>query len=110
MKPIFPGAAIGALLAVPCMALAQQASRGPDPADPRAAVPALEYRSVLSGAARQPAAAAATPDKLWRQANDTVAAAAGHAGHAGHATHDHGKPAPAPAAPAAHGKPHGKHH
>ncbi|MFC4932999.1 hypothetical protein [Massilia sp. GCM10023247] len=120
MKPIFSGALVGALLAAPCIALAQHASHAPavpaapgvpDPADPQAAVPPLAYRSVFAGAAHPPAEDAPTPDKLWRQANDTVAAGPGHAGHG--AGHEHGQPvapaqsaAPAPAAPAAHGKHH----
>lgn len=114
MKPIFSGAVVGALLAAPCIALAQHASHAPaapDPADPQAAVAPLAYRSVFEVAARPPAEDAPTPDKLWRQANDTVAAGPGHAGHG--AGHEHGQPAtpaqpaaPAPAAPAAHGKHH----
>lgn len=120
MKPIFLGAAIGALLAVPFAAQAQQAAHAPDPADPQAAVPAIAYRSALTGAAHPPAPAA-TPDQLWRQANASVAPAPGHAGHAGHAEHAQpvqpAQPAqPAAAAGHAHGKPdapapaHGKHH
>ncbi|MBQ5939479.1 hypothetical protein [Massilia sp. AB1] len=84
-------AAIGALLAAP---LAAQPQRAADPADPGAAVAPLVYESVI---ATPPVQDAATPDKRWRAANDTVGGQPGH-GHA------HGAPAaPAPVD-------HSKHH
>ena len=73
-----------------------QAARTPAAVtDPNAAVPAIQYRSVFTD---QPSAAAATPDKVWVQANRDVAGSPGHGGHGmqGNA----GAPAqPAPAHP-----------
>jgi hypothetical protein len=70
-----------------------QAARTPAAVtDPNAAVPAMQYRSVFTD---QPSAAAATPDKVWVQANRDVADSPGHGGHG-----MQGAPAqPAPAHP-----------
>ncbi|MFC5460540.1 hypothetical protein [Massilia niabensis] len=116
-------ATIGALLAVPVSALAQQSVGPADPADPRASVPAAVYESVVTKASRAaPDDNQVTPDKIWRAANDAVAAAPGHPGHeagAGAASgHAHAGHAPAAqAAPAPSAKPasepaadHSKHH
>jgi hypothetical protein len=113
-------ATIGALLAMPVSALAQQSSRAPDPADPRAAVPPALYESVFARTSQpKPEQGDVAPDKVWRSANDTVAGVPGHAGHgagpaaaSGHAHAWHTAPAPAPkekpaVQPAAD---HSKHH
>jgi hypothetical protein len=100
MKPTL-WAALGALLAVPGCALAQQprhTAEPADPADPRIAVPAVAYASVFALPSQlRPQERAVTPDKAWKEANATVAASPAHAGHAGHAGHA----APAAAATAA---------
>lgn len=82
MKLKLWAAAIGALLAVPVSALAQQSPHVPDPADPRVAVPPALYESAITSAS-QPRAEESdvTPDKVWRTANDTVAGTPGHSGH-----------------------------
>ena len=111
-------ATIGALLAVPVSALAQQSPHAPDPADPRVAVPPALYESAFTSASLpRPQESNVTPDKVWRTANDTVAESSGHAGHgAGSApasSHAHaGNAAPAPAAkPAVQpATDHSKHH
>lgn len=116
-------ATIGALLAVPVIALAQQTPSPADPADPRAAVPPAVYESAMANNSRpEPDNNPVTPDKVWRMANDTVAAAQGHAGHGAAATatsiHAHAGHVPAAqAAPAPAAKPveqpaadHSKHH
>lgn len=85
--------AIGLMTALPFAALAQRPAQ-PDPADGKAAAPALAYESAFADYV--PAAGAddeATPDKGWRAANETVAQSEGHAGH------DAGAPKP-PATPA----------
>jgi len=69
------------LLAVPALlfagaAAAQQNGR-PDPRDPRAEAPSVEYRSALEG--YRPYAEPELRD--WRKSNDEVGAAGGHAGH-----------------------------
>ena len=68
-------------LAVPVLlfagaAAAQQHGR-PDPRDPRAKAPAVEYRSALEG--YRPYAEPELRD--WRKSNEEVGAAGGHAGH-----------------------------
>jgi hypothetical protein len=103
MKPTFLAAVSGGLLAVSMCAQAGPSPRPPhppDPLDPKAPVPALAYDSALRAYARPSADAAATPDQIWRRANDTVA---GNAGHAGAASAE--APASAPTAPA-----HAHHH
>lgn len=96
-------AMFGALLAVPLSALAQPTTPGADPADPRAAVPPVVYTSAIAGAAPR-APDTATPDKVWRAANDTVAGTQGHAGHDAAAT-----PALQASAPAQPPADHSKH-
>lgn len=72
--------------------------------DPDAAVPETRYQPAhVVRAPGAPAAATATPDRLWQEHNRIVAGQPGHgahagrAGHAGHAGHaDHIKPAPDP--------------
>ena len=87
-------AAIGALLAMPASALAQHSHHAPDPADPRVAVPPALFESAFASTTLpRPEGSDATPDKVWRTANDTVAGAPGHAGHGA---------APAPASSHAH--------
>jgi hypothetical protein len=99
-------AAIGALLSMPFAALAQQAARAADPADPHAGVPPVVYESAIraGSAAAQPDA---TPDQLWRAANEAVAGTQDHAAHA----HEAQAAPPPPAKPAQRpAADHGKHH
>lgn len=58
-------------LAAACVLLAAGAAAAPrpDPADPRAPVPPLEWRSALDDYRR---AAVPLPERSWREANDTV--------------------------------------
>ena len=111
-------AVIGAVLAAPFSALAQQSTQPADPADPRAAVPPARYESAITSALLPgPKQNDVTPDKVWRAANDSVAGGPGHAGHGADrspaSSHGHaGHAAPAPSAkpadqPAAD---HSKHH
>ena len=58
------------------LAVAQSGDR-PDPRDPRAKAPAVEYRSAFEG--YRPYAEAELRD--WRKSNEEVGAAGGHAGH-----------------------------
>jgi len=82
MKLKLWAAAIGALLAVPVSALAQQSPHVPDPADPRVAVPPAQYESAITSTAQpRTQQSELTPDKVWRTANDIVGQAPGHAGH-----------------------------
>lgn len=115
-------ALLGALLAVPFGALAQQSPRLPDPADPAALVAPIVYESafapVFARPAPEPQGSVPTPDKLWRAANEAVAAPSGHAGHGAHGAHPAGsaasRPAPAASVPAPARQPapvdHSKHH
>ncbi len=49
----------------------------PDPRDPRAKAPPVEFRSAFEGYRRH-----ADPDaRDWRKSNEEVGAAGGHAGH-----------------------------
>jgi hypothetical protein len=84
-------------LAVAGLAAAQGDGR-PDPRDPRAKAPPVEYRSAFEG--YRPFADAELRD--WRRSNEEVGAAGGHAGH---------QPAPGPGKPAAKPQPgqHGEH-
>ena len=63
-----------AALGAPFAAHAQQSSPAANPADPAAPVPALVYVSAIQKAER-PADAGQSPDKVWRAANDALAAA-----------------------------------
>jgi hypothetical protein len=56
---------------------AAQGSARPDPADSRASVPPVEYRSAFEGYRPY----ADQPLRDWRKSNDEVGAAGGHAGH-----------------------------
>jgi hypothetical protein len=97
-----------AALCLPLLAIAQ--SGRPDPADPKAAVPALRYQSAF---ADYKPWRDAKPGE-WRAANDTVrdAAAQGgaHAGHAMPAASPTSAPPPAPKASAPAMPGHGGHH
>lgn len=118
MKINFLVATFGVLLAVPVLALAQQALHAPDPADPQIAVPPPTYESAFAGTAMpKPEQGDVTPDKVWRSANDTVAGISGHAGHgaasapAGVQAHaGHAAPAPAAKPAAQPTADHSKHH
>jgi len=102
-------ALLGVLLALPFAALAQQSPRTPDPADPAAPVRPIVYESAITRPSAEPQGGAPTPDKLWRAANEAVAAPSGHAGHAAHQAAP-AAPVPAPVreqpAPADHSKHH----
>lgn len=75
MKPTIR-VAFGALLAASLGAHAQPTQRSADPADPSAPVPQLVYESSIP-APRAPAKEAEpSPDKTWREANQTVAGSA----------------------------------
>lgn len=67
----FLGLAALCLLTAACSAVPDQLAGGPDPADPAVRVPATDYRSVLSGYARQRPVEPAP----WREQNDRVAPA-----------------------------------
>jgi hypothetical protein len=66
-------------IAVPALLLAggAVADDRPDPLDPKAKAPAVEFRSALEG--YRPFADPEQRD--WRKSNDEVGAAGGHAGH-----------------------------
>jgi hypothetical protein len=85
--------AVAALLFA-SLAIAQERGR-PDPRDPRAKAPPVEFRSALEGYRPY-----AEPAELrdWRKSNEEVGAAGGHAGHRPAQT---SKPQPE--------KPHGDH-
>lgn len=98
-------ALIGALLALPASAQAQQTLPLADPADPGIIVPPIVYTPVAGRPVPASPDAQTTPDKAWRAANDAVGAVAGHAA------------APLPSMPVAPVKPanpapsdHSKHH
>lgn len=83
--------ALAVALCLPLLAAAQAASR--DPADPKAAGPALRYQSAFADYKPWQD----IPPGDWRAVNDKLREAAGQGGgHAGH-----GSPAPAAAAAAA---------
>ncbi|MFC0251969.1 hypothetical protein IM543_12820 [Massilia sp. UMI-21] len=113
-------AVVGALLALPIYAQAQQSRPSADPADPTVAVPPTVYESVIARPSPGPQDVQTTPDKSWRAANDAVAGVPGHAGHGAPASeqnHNGHGAAPAPTTPVAPGKPanpvpvdHSKHH
>ena len=90
-----------ALAAAAAGAAAAQSAAPPDPANARATVPALEYRSVFAD--YRPLA----EEKLeaWRQSNEAVKE--GGAGHPGHVPKPPAESEPAPKPPAAHE--HGGH-
>lgn len=81
--------------------------------DPDAAVPETRYQPAhVLRAPVAPAAATATPDRLWQEHNRIVADQPGHDAHAGHTGHTRPAPdphahhrVPAPAQPA-----HEEHH
>ena len=92
-----------ALLApgAPVVIAAQTPASAPDPADPAAAVPGIQYESAFAG--YQPFREEKLQD--WRALNDEVGRAGGHigifGGAGGHAGHGAAKSAPAPGKPAA---------
>lgn len=93
------------LFAVPAWLLAgaaaAQAADRPNPLDPRASAPPLEYRS--SFADYRPFAEQELDD--WRRSNDEVGAAGGHAGHAPGKGPGAPTSKPQPGTPAASGRP-----
>ncbi|MDB5853398.1 MAG: hypothetical protein JWR22_1439 [Herminiimonas sp.] len=73
---------VAALALLPLAATAQQPEQQqPDPSDGSASVPASTYVSAFKNY-QAAASAEATPDKLWRAANEDVQTDTGHAGHA----------------------------
>ena len=79
-------------------AAAQTATR-PDPADPKAAVPARTYESVFKDYRPY-----ADPEIVrWRQANDDMGRLGGHVGHVPRESGPTVKPGAKPPAPAGHG-------
>ncbi|MDB5841666.1 MAG: hypothetical protein JWQ23_3618 [Herminiimonas sp.] len=72
--------AIGVLALLPFAASAQQASRQPNPLDMNATVPVSIYESAFTSY-QATADEQASPDKVWRAANDEMARLGGHAGH-----------------------------
>jgi hypothetical protein len=97
MSALFSLPAAALLMLAAAAPVAAQSGR-PQPADPDADVPVLQYRSVF-------AEPAARSDRRidWRQANDTVREVGGHAG-----TLRDSAAASAPAADRPHG--YGSHH
>jgi hypothetical protein len=69
--------AVLVVLAVVVGAAAAQSAKRPDPNEPKAKVPPMEYRSAFEG--YRPFADQEALD--WRKANEEVGAAGGHAGH-----------------------------
>ncbi len=66
-----------ALAAVCASAAGAQSAQRPTPNDPKAKVPAVEYRSAFDGYRRF----AGEDASDWRKSNEEVGAAGGHAGH-----------------------------
>ena len=66
-----------ALMALWAAAAAAQLAQRPDPSDPKAKAPDLEYRSAFDG--YRPFGEEDLAD--WRKSNEEVGAAGGHAGH-----------------------------
>jgi hypothetical protein len=84
-----------ALAATVAGAAAAQSAAKPDPADPKARVPSLEYRSAFTGY-RSYAEPELAP---WRAANDEVGRVGGHVG-----MHRQGGATKPAAKPPAHGE------
>lgn len=99
--------AIGALLAAP-IAQAQTSGHAPDPTDPGVPVPVLVYESSMPAKRMPSIRDQASPDKVWRTANDTVTVSDGH-GH-GHAAPPTPTPTSAPRADNPQPSRHGNHH
>ena len=79
-----------ALAALAAGAAAAQEARRPDPADPKAKVPPVEYRSAFDGYR----SFAEQELRDWRKANEEVGATGGHLGH--RPDRDSGKPGARP--------------
>lgn len=84
---------------LPCAAALAQAPTParPDPADAKAATPALQYRSAFAGYRRLDAESSPL---AWREANDRVERVGGWRAYAREANAPASAPAPAPAASA----------
>ncbi|MFJ7566190.1 hypothetical protein ACIQW9_04405 [Herminiimonas sp. NPDC097707] len=93
---------LAGLVLLPLAAFAQAIQQQPDPADAHAAVPAPGYTSAFNNY-RPATEQAATPDKLWRAANDEVQKTAGHVGHTMGVESSDAEPAPKTDAHAGHG-------
>jgi maltooligosyltrehalose synthase len=83
---------VAALALLSLAAIAQQAQAA-DPADANAPVAPSAYISAFANY-RTAAEEQATPDQVWRAANDAVREQDAHAGHAGMKAMDAAKPAP----------------
>ncbi|HYD81867.1 MAG TPA: hypothetical protein VEC06_18860 [Paucimonas sp.] len=96
-------------LAAAAPAIAARGDDRPDPADPRAVVPAPHHESVLERY-RRGEDDAATPDQRWHAANDEVQGG-GHAGHGrASAPQPAAEAAPEPSPAAGHHPHHHQHH
>jgi hypothetical protein len=84
-----------ALAAAVASGAAAQSAAKPEPGDPKARVPALEYRSAFEGYQRY-----AEPEvSRWRETNDEVGRVGGHVG-----IHRQGGASKPPPKPPAHGE------
>lgn len=102
---------MAALIVPPLAGAAQPAA--PDPADARAAAPAVQYDSPFRSYLPFAAADEPTPDRGWRDANRDVGELGGHAGHMREQQRASAPPAPVSPSPSS-GPPvrggHGRHH
>lgn len=94
MSPVPFRAAVVAFGVLSALPVAAQTAPRPDPLDPRAAVPPVVHRSVLSGTRPPPAE---VPVGSWKDANDTVARIGGWRAYAREAA----RPEPKASAPKA---------
>lgn len=72
--------AIAAIAITPAVHAAQNPAESIDPADPSAAAAPFRYESAFSSY-RSVKSDEATPDKVWRAANEEMGRLGGHAGH-----------------------------
>lgn len=72
--------AVAAWALLPMAASAQQEQANYNPADANAPVNAMPYESAFKSF-RSSSDEQATPDKVWRTANDEMGKLGGHAGH-----------------------------
>lgn len=72
--------AVAAWVCVPVAASAQQQQTPPNPLDANAPTAAVTYESAFKNY-RTSTDDSATPDKVWRSANEEMGRIGGHAGH-----------------------------
>lgn len=99
--------AVAMLVAWPLLAAAQNENSPPLPDDPAATVPVFIYRSAFLSY-RRAAEDGASPDQLWRKANEAMRGLGGHAGHLKEASDSEPGQASPKAMPAAATHQHGK--